>query len=389
MPIRQSRPSFHDTFPATPSSHLYRNIGISFLVLTCLIVVGVLWVSSVRARVTVKVRYDVKQLQGAVEVAKTPEQGQLQGRVVQKSFEKIQEFAVKEDATVQIPDDVQVRGTVKIINNYSKEQALVKTTRLLTSDGRLYRIDKSVTVPAGQSVTVPAYSDKNGKEYILPAGTKFTIPGLWIDLQKYIYAESVSGFSGGEQSAKIVTTLDVSEAQKALEDAVFEQAKQALRTEAGVPDDWDAIYSKKMVEKKTNVNPGQQSDQFLASVKMDVAAVFYPKQDMEALVRERLKDGLPDGREIVNFDPSLVVYKLDQFDVANETAKISISAKSSTRLTENSPALSKDAIAGLSIQDAEKKLNDVDGVEKVDIQIKPSWIGKLPNMKDKIEMVIQ
>ncbi|MDQ7814630.1 MAG: hypothetical protein RDU25_02405 [Patescibacteria group bacterium] len=389
MPIRQSRPSFHDTFPATPSSHLYRNIGISFLVLTILIVVGVLWVSSVRARVTVKVRYDVKQLQGTVEVAKTPEQGQLQGRVVQGNFEKIQEFAVKEGSTLQIPDDVEVRGTAKIINNYSKEQTLVKTTRLLTSDGRLYRIDKTVTVPAGGSVTVAAYSDKKGKEYILSAGTKFTIPGLWIDLQKHIYAEAVSGFSGGEQVAKIVTTLDVSEAQKALEEAVFEQAKKTLRSEAGVSDDWDVIYSKKTVEKKTNVNPGQQSDQFLASVKMDVAAVFYPKQDMEILVRQRLKDGLADGREIVNFDPSLVVYKLDQFDVSSEKAKISIAAQSSTRLTENSPDLSKEAIAGLSIQEAEKKLSDIDGVERVEIQIKPSWIGKLPSMKDKIEMVIQ
>jgi len=51
--------------------------------------------------------------------------------------------------------------------------------------------------------------------------------------------------------------------------------------------------------------------------------------------------------------------------------------------------LSKDAIAGLSLEEAKTKLLSIDGVEAVNIQIQPTWIGKLPTMKDHIEMLVQ
>jgi len=389
MRLRPTRhPSLRDAFPRPPASNLYRNIGFSFLGLTLFVVIGALWVSSVHARVTVKVKHDTAQVQASVDVAKSPEQNQLKGRVVQGTFEKIQEFGVKETSSTT-PEDLPVQGTVKIINNYSKAQTLVKTTRLLAADGRLYRIDSNVVIPPKQSLQVAAHSDKSGAQYVLPPGTHLTIPGLWTEMQKYIYAESVSGFSGGTQIAKIVTSLDVEDAQKALEDAVFEQAKKTLKAEAGVGDDWQGVYSKKVVDKKTNTAPGQKSDQFLASVKLDVIAVFYPSLDMDALVRQRLKEGLADGRDLTNFDPSLVTYKIDSVDVANEKAKLAISAQAGTQLTQNSPALSKDAIAGLSLDEAKSKLTSVDGVDSVDIKIQPSWIGKLPSMKDHIELVVQ
>lgn len=389
MRLRSSHSSFRESFPKAQANNLYRNIAFGFLGLTVLTVIGALWISSVHARVTVKVKRDSTEVQSAIEVAKNPEQNQLRGRVAQGVYEKIQEFAVKETSATQIPDDVEVQGTVKIINNYSKPQTLVKTTRLLTADGRLYRIDKNVVVQPKQSVTVTAHSDKAGKEYVLPVGTKLTIPGLWIDIQKWIYAETVSGFSGGQQMGKIVSSMDVSDAQKNLEEAVFEQAKKMLRAEAQVGDDWQAVYQKRLVENKTNVSAGQKSDQFLASVKLEVKAVFYPQKDMDALVKQKLKDRLPDGREITNFDPSAISFKVEMMDVPNEKAKLSFSAQASTKLTQDSPSLSKDAVAGLGLEEAKSKLLSVDGVESVDIQIRPAWIGKLPTMKDHIEIVVQ
>jgi hypothetical protein len=389
MRLRSSHSSFQGSFPKTQASSLYRNIAFGFLGLTVIIVIGVLWISSVHARVTVKVRRDSTEIQSAIEVARNPEQNQLRGRVVQGTFEKIQEFSVKDSSSTEVSDDVVVQGTVKIINNYSKPQTLVKTTRLLTADGRLYRIDKNVVIQPKQSVTVSAHSDKKGKDYILPPGTKLTIPGLWIDLQKWIYAETVSGFSGGQQLGKIVSSMDVYDAKKALEDAVFEQAKKTLKAEAGVGDDWQAVYQKKLIDSKTNVSPGQKSDQFLASVKLDVSAIFYPKKDMDTLVRQKLKERLPDGRDITNFDSSAVAFKIESLDVQNEKAGLSFSAKASTKLTQNSPLLSKDAIAGLSLEEAKTKLLSIDGVEAVNIQIQPTWIGKLPTMKDHIEMLVQ
>lgn len=387
MSIRSSRPQGRGTFSPPPSSSVYRNIAFSFLGLTVIVVIGALWVTSVYARVTVKVKRDTTNVQTAIEVAKTPEQGQLRGRVVQGVFDKIQEFAVKEQQAEAV--DTVVRGTVKIINNYSKPQTLVKTTRLLTADGKLYRIDKTVVVDPKSSLTVTAASDKPGREYVIPAGTKLTIPGLWVDLQKYIYAETVSGFSGGTQMTKVVSSVDVAEAQKALEDAVFEQAKKTLQAEAGTGEDWRAVYIKKVLDKKSNVSPGQQSDSFLASVKLDVTAVYYPEKDMEVLIRQKFKDKLPEGRELVDFDPGLVVYKIESADPKLERAQIGVSAQASSRLTDKSSPLSREAIAGLPVEEAKAKLQATEGVESVEIRIRPSWINRLPSSKDRIEIVVQ
>jgi hypothetical protein len=395
MAIRSSSVHSHhrssrSAFPGPPRPAIYKKIAYSFFGLTVLIVIGALWVSSVRARVIVKTKGDHQaSIQTMVELAKSPEQGQLRGRVVKGTFDRIQEFAVKDTGSSEVAADTEVTGTVKVINNYSRSQTLVKNTRLLTADNRLYRIDKTIVIEPKQSVNVTAHSDQKGKQYILSVGTKLTIPGLWIDLQKFIYAETVSGFSGGEQVTKVVSSMDVDEAQKVLEDAVFEQATKTLTAEANVGEDWKGIFTKKILEKKTNVKAGESSEQFLASIKMEVVGVFYPAKDMETLVKQKLLDTLRDGRELSNFDASLVTYKVEQADADLEKAKVSVSAQANSRLTENSTALSKDAIAGLPVEEAKSKIKGIEGVEDVTIQIRPIWIKKLPTLKDHIEIIIQ
>lgn len=387
MNLRQPKYAARDGFPRPPSPAVYKKIAYTFLAITSIVVVGALWVSSVRARVTVTVKRDAASVRSTVEISKSPEQGQLKGRVVKGSFEKIQEFDVKDVSTDAV--DSVVQGTVKIINNYSKSQTLIKTTRVSTPDGRIYRIDRTVTIEPKESVTVTAVSDGKGKQFVLSPGMKLTIPGLWIDLQKWIYAETVSGFSGGASSARVVSTLDVNDAQRALQDAVFEQAKKTLRAEAGVPEDWDAVYTQKLLDKKTNVSAGQTSDQFLASVKLDVTGIFYPSKEMISLVRQKLSDRLPEGRELVDFDAKLVTFTIDMSDPVLEKARISFAADAISRLTENSPGLSKEVVAGLSKEQAREKLISTDGVQDVQITIQPSWIGKIPTMKDHIDLIIK
>ncbi|MBU1034880.1 hypothetical protein KKD42_03740, partial [Patescibacteria group bacterium] len=254
-------------FPQPPiAPRLYRNIAMTFLGLTVVIVAVAIWMSSVKATVRIQVKRDLVKLDTIVEIAKSPEDGQLQGRVVEGPFEKIQEFKVKEQA---VGNQVSTTtGRVRIKNNYSKEQVLIKTTRLLTSDGKLFRINQTVTVPSGQSIEVDAYSDKVGKEFEIKEGEKFTIPGLWIDLQSLITAEAITAFTPKAGSAKIVTEADIAEAQKTLEQAVLEQAKGTLAAEASIPADkladdctddskcWTAVYVVNTIENKTNVKAG-------------------------------------------------------------------------------------------------------------------------------------
>lgn len=390
MPIRTTqRLPQHAFVPPQPSHAVYRKIAYSFLGLTVLVVIGALWLSSVRARITVNVKHDTKSISTTVDVAKKPESGQIGGRVVQGTFSSVQEFAVKGEGT-PVPATGTMRGTVKIINDYSKPQTLVEKTRLLTSDNRLYRIDKTITVPSKGTVTVAAHSDQEGASFVLLPGTKMTIPGLWIDLQKWITAEAVSGFSGGSgTSVKVASEQDLADAYKTIQDVLVEKAKKTLDAEAAVGDGWKAVYDVQVSEKKNNVTAGQTADQFLASVKLVVTAVYYPEKEIDALLRSKLKDQLPDGRDLTDFDASQATITIESPDVKNETAKLQITANAGSRLTDKSPQLAKENFVGLSETDAKNKAQAIDGVDSVEIRIMPSWIHTIPSNASHLEVVVQ
>ncbi len=414
------------SFPTLPRPPIYRKIAYTFIALTVVVLVAVLWLSSVRATVIVHVKREAATLDTTVGVAKTPASGQIPGRVFQGTFEKIQEFSVQDllasvsastsvnpvtppsvqtTSTSVSDENVQAQGTVRIINKYSKTQTLVKTTRLLTADGKLYRIDKTVTVPSGGEVSVSAHADKLGQEFVI-GPTRFTIPGLFVDLQKYIYAVSDAPFvavpvagtptpapaptsTTKPKSGSLVTPEVIAQAYQLLTDQVLAQAKKSLTAEVTDPKFDASVYAIKLVDQKTNVSPGDSADTLIASVKLDVTGAFYSKDDMLAFVRAKLQEKIPEGREPVPFDENDVNETLDLSDAKAETATVHIMAQSAYRLDSTSPALQKSIIAGKSVDEAVNLLKAVQGVQDVEITIHPGWVKKVPSLKDHIDLQIQ
>ncbi len=426
QPVRHRRPgSVHISAPSFPVGvrpSVYRRIAYTFIGLTVVVILGVLWLTSVRAEVVVRLKRDAVRLDGVVEVAKEPRAGQIPGRVVQGTYMKTREYAVagesgqpadptKTPAPAPEPppsDDVRARGTVKIINNYSREQPLVKTTRLLTPDGKLYRIDETIRVPAGGEVTVPAYADKPGREFVLTQPTKFTIPGLFIDLQTYIYAETAGPFEAvplgtpGTASvaapapaqtvspdARPVSYEDLDRAKKALTDEILNEAMRTLASQVENRESMEVVYVVKVLDESKNANVGQITDSFLYSIKLDVTAVYYSKDDMQALVRSRLRERVPAGREFLPFSGGAVTYALESADPVAEVAAMRVTADANYRLSPTSPLLQKSVIAGKSVEEAKSLLQSIDGVESAEITVKPSWLGSLPALKDRIELTVE
>jgi hypothetical protein len=439
--LRPRRPgTVHISAPSFPTGarpSVYRKIAYTFIGLTVVVILGVLWLTSVRADVNVKLKQDSVRLDGVVEVARTPSSGQIPGRVLKGTYTKTREFQVLGEAgqpsnptstdtstpVVITPtptpapapasNDVIARGTVRIINTYSKKQTLVKTTRLLTPDNKLYRIDATVTVPPGGEVSVAAYADQVGSQYVLTAPTKFTIPGLFVDLQKFIYAQSDSAFTGvpknspapapipvvttpttlpkatTSKTGQPVTKADIDRAEKSLTDEVLNDAMKDLAGQVENRDSMDVVYVVNVVNKSNNATIGQVTDTFLSSIKLDVTAVYYSKDDMQALVRSKLKDRVPGGREFLPFTGGAVTYALESADPKTEIASIRVTADANYRLSPTSPLLQKSVIAGKSADEAKSLLSSIDGVDSVEIIVHPSWMTGLPALKDRINLNIQ
>lgn len=436
------------TFSAPSYASFYRKIAYTFFALTACILLGILWLSSVQATVNVQVRRTPVRSDDAVEIAVRPSGSstQIPGRVLHLPIRKTQEFEVRglantasvsstvpvvatsptptpliptttpSNPTKQSSGQTYAKGTVTIFNNYSNAQTLVEKTRFETADKKLFRLDRRVTVPAGGKVTATVTADQVGDAYAI-GPTKFTIPGLWIDLQKLIFAESseaftvapsangsapvpapapkpipVSGLStstnaGGDR--RVVTQQNIDDAYQSLTDQVVDQAKQTLAASITDARLNGVAYFVNTTGKSATVRAGQVASTFSAQVDVEVIGVFYSAEDMQSLIRSRLRERLPDGQEFVPFNDQDFIYTLESVDKGGETARLRVIANAEYRPTSNNPALSPASIAGKSKDEAMESLKKVDGVEAVDIVLKPGWIGKIPRLTDHIKIQIK
>lgn len=448
MTVRSPRrsPGVPITAPTfSPPSHaaFYRKIAYTFFALTACILIGILWLSSVEANVSVKVRRTPVRTDDAVEITSRPSGGaQIPGRVLHLPIRKTQQFEVRGVAetaptapaasssapvvtaplgTTTAPvvptgtERVFAQGQVTIVNNYSKAQTLIERTRFLTEDGKLYRLDRRLTIPAGGRATGTVTADQPGAAFAI-GPTKFTIPGLWIDLQKLIYAESSTAFTlrtgsttptpaptpvptptpaptsststlPGER--RIVTQQNIDDAYQALTEQVVEQAKRTLA--ASITDTRlnGAAYFVNTTAKSSTARPGQVASSFTAQVDIEVIGVFYSAEDMQGLIRSRLRQNLPDGQEFLPFNDQDFIYTLESVDKEGESARLRVIANAEYRLTLNTPDLSPATIAGKSRDEAKRLLEAVDGVESVEIVLRPGWIGKIPRLQDHIKMEVK
>ena len=131
--------------------------------------------------------------------------------------------------------DKKASGNIIIYNNYSSSpQKLVKNTRFETTDGKIYRIDKTVTVPGltksgGKdvpgSISATVYADGPGESYNIPP-TDFTVPGFkGTPRYEKFYARSQSPIAGGFSG-------EVAVVSEAVIETAFQELSQNLKNSA-------------------------------------------------------------------------------------------------------------------------------------------------------------
>ncbi len=138
----------------------------------------------------------------------------------------------------------KARGKLTIYNEYSgSAQALIATTRFETSDGKIFRLVKGVSVPGSTqvsgetkpgSVEVEVVADMPGDDYNIEA-TSFTIPGFeGSERFEKIYAKSSESMTGGGLSAdavRIVNQSDLDSAKERTQAALIEKINDSIQSE--------------------------------------------------------------------------------------------------------------------------------------------------------------
>ncbi|MDD4995310.1 MAG: hypothetical protein PHW53_02520 [Patescibacteria group bacterium] len=379
------KPVAHIVKQRPPAVRLYRRIAISFLILTILLLALVAYLSFSSAHIKIFTAAETASAEfvaDIVKVASAP--NQVEGRIVERIFEKSKEFTPSGEGKTT---PAKAGGEVTIINKYNKDQALIATTRLQATDGKIFRIDKSVVVPAGGEIKATAHADKEGAEYEI-GPSHFIIPGLWEGLRDKIYAESASPMTGGTVTLKVVSADDLTRAESELASEILEQVKADLISENADPRFSKPVFSIETLEKVSDTIPGQEADKFTIKLKVKVIAVFYNAEQMDGVMASKLEEAMDSDHTLGDIMEDSIIFTIGRYDSSTGIVNLAVSAFGEARLKENSRLLDKRKITGLGVDDAKKYLMSSPSIENVEISSSPFWLKRVPNLEDHIEYEI-
>jgi len=289
--------------------------------------------------------------------------------------------------------NAQATGIVTIYNNYSKDQPLAATTRLLSPEGKLFRIKERVDIPAGSKIeNVEVYADESGIIGEIEP-TKFTIPGLWPGLQDQIYAESFTSMTGGVVDSKILTQDLVTEAVSELKNEVLEEAKKTFFESSEVVDQNFKKIGQALatITIHSQVMPeiGEIANEFKIDIKYDIYAIIFNETDLIALAEKNLIDKLPIDRIIDNTQKKQIFYNPETQNFDDQTATLKVNYSAQTLIKENSEIFNKEKLTGKTSNEINNYFSNFEGILSVITKFSPFWVTKTPSLTDHIVIKIK
>ena len=381
---------FIDTrIKARRSVKLYRKIALIFVCLTVVLLSAIFYFSFTKVTITLipnQERVSNNMIIDIYDNEKSGEPGKSAVGGVVRLAEISREITYESSGTEVIGEEVT--GKVTIRNDYTKNQPLVATTRLLTPDGKLYRLKNTVNVPAGGSVEAEIYADKPGAEMAI-GPTKFTIPGLWAGLQDKIYAENSEPIIYKQKLKKHVQQADIDNCVRDLKKELLDTAKKEIN------DDYreysQIIYNidENTIKSKIYAKAGDEKDGFEAEMSAQVAVVAFDDRQAGGLAKQKFVSSLPENKELVSFDANNIIYSLSNYNYNEGEAAVNASFDGKVTLKENYEIVEKNKILGLNSSQLDAYLSGLPEIAGFEVRFFPAFIKKVPRLADRVEIIVK
>ncbi len=370
---------------------LYRRIALTFVILSLIALAAVAYISLVKVDITVSPRATTVEAQTIFKVYDRPESYDVpDDGVLGLVREMTVEYTQTSPATEKTVSGAEVSGKVEIINTYTKDQPLVATTRLQTSDGQILRLRNSVLVPAGGSVSAEVYADGINDPSFTLADSRLTIPGLWAGLQDKIYAQAKANEVSYKEKAELsVTQADIDEAIRRGKAALVEKAQQDIETVY-------ASYNQKLYQLDENSvsytvdsKAGDVRPEISVSFKANVSVVAFNDDSLKAKAAAALDQAAADAGVVSSDQPAKALYTLRSVDVSQNIAEISAQAAATASVTNAASLIDTAKITLLSRAQLDSYLQGLKGVEEYKVVFHPSFWPWTPLLSDRINVRIK
>lgn len=320
-------------------------------------------------------------------------QEQISGEFVELIISKSMDF--NSTGETYESDDGKAKGKVTITNNYSSSpQPLVVTTRVLSKEGKLFRLAEDVTVPGmdGENpgkVEVDVIADKIGEDFNIGSST-FTIEGFkgGSKYEKFKVASSKPMTDGGTPDSNkkmaMVTQNDIDNARKKTIELLEDSLQQEIENKL---DDGKKIMidsvEKEIKSSKSTYEAKDVAKTFTHTIEQKIKAIVFDVEDVNFIVMQQLEKDVQSGFAMDSV--SQVVFKKGIADYENKTLTMYVDAQAiAWPILEEQKVI--EGIVGKNEDEIRSFLSTYPNVDKVEIKVTPSWLTTIPVSENKIKV---
>jgi hypothetical protein len=279
------------------------------------------------------------------------------------------------------------RGIVKIYNNYSsKSQPLIATTRLLSKEGKLFRLLKGTTVPGitdGKPgvVEVQIIADAVGQEYNIES-TEFTIEGFkggdkYNKFKVLSESSTIGGTNDNEnKKVKVVTDQDINLAREKTIESFNKKLEKNIKNQLKKNEQFVlSSIEKEIISSDSSFASDDIINQFDYKIQEKITLITFSKEDLENSIINALNKKDLKNLEFSNINK--IDFKKDISNFESKELNLSIEAE-----TIYWPILDKNQIKeNLSNKNSSQikdYLSNLAGIERALISYTPAWLSTLP-----------
>jgi hypothetical protein len=356
----------------------YKFVALAFLVITVVLLGLIVFMSSKRATIEITTKESPVDVNLSMEIGPDAE---IPGMIQTITVTTTDFFEPTGDE--QVPDIA--RGTITIKNDSATAQPLIATTRFLSSDNVLFRLEDGVTVPANGSIEARVYADQPGATGNI-AATKFTIPGLNETRQREVYGESTEAMTGGLRTIGILSEADIKRAEDQLIARAIEDFKASFSSATGTIEVLVDLIS---VESSTDTELGEETSSFELAAIIELVGASYDSADVQTFADNSLRQREIDDAEVINPAASAPVVTFNSYNPLTETVTASVFHSGMAMLNPESKQIQKMIFFGKTRDEVRRYLLSLDHVHSVEVKFKPAWIRSVPHVHDHVNVIVR
>jgi len=379
-----------------------RKIIIGFIVLCAIAFLGVaayVFVPSAKVEIVLDTQKKTVSTQLAAAVSATPG-----GDVVAlplKVMQKQDSVTLSYDSTGSADSaGKKAQGSVVIYNSFSNSpQTLIATTRIQTSDGKIFHLAKTITVPGMSgsgadtkpgAIEADVTADQPGDAYNIDP-TTFTIPGFQGSPKFNTFsAKSTSPMTGGVSDAgapRAVSDKDITDAKNKTEQALKDKltgeiAADAQKGDVILPQAENITVSQSAAQAKS----GDVVDSFSYAASGTMTALVFASSDINKLVTPLANNNIDTAK----FSPAKMAapsYSNGTADFNAQTLSANIDVQTTLVPRVDANAFKK-AILGKDENQIKTVVAQTPGIKNVNIDFFPPFISQVPKFSQRVTVTV-